>query len=225
MPPVKAKAKANPWPEHWHNGRASIKCIVSGCDFTTHRLSPHSQWNDLQDHCSEASGAEHAILLKMLWQTTCVIGNCDRGPFLGDPASRARNLFAHEQQAHHSTKLSTIPDFVRLARDDMIPGSLWREAQKHIFDRLVEKMVLKGKGVLRELCERSGYRRRSLHTYPVLKSILKSDHESLSGGYVPYSVPPSRFLWVARPDPDDPGEYGWLLEWTQLRDEYFAGII
>lgn len=215
----------NRWPEHWHNGRDSIKCIVSGCGFTTNRPGWHSQWNDLQDHCEEGEGAEHAILLKMLWQNTCVIGDCAHPTFAGGPGSRVRNLFAHEKEVHHSTKLSTISEFVKLARQELGPGELGHEAQRHAFDRLVEKALLLGRAVLRELFERCGYRRRSQHTLEILQKILSSDHESLSGGYVPYSVPPQRFLWVARPNTNDPGDYDWLLVWRRLRADYKDGLI
>lgn len=105
----------------------------------------------------------------------------------------------------------------------MLPGKLGRGAQRHAFDRLVETALRLSWPVLRELFERCGYRRRSQHPLEVLKSILSSDYERLSGGYVPYSVPPQRFLWLTRPNVNDPADYEWLLVWRGLRADYEMG--
>ena len=220
------RAMLYPWPDHWYFDQDYIRCIVPQCEFVTpsHMVGP--QWDQLHEHCEDTSGAEHAILLKMLSLRLCAIGDCSQ-TFTGVESTRVtRYLFAHEKTAHGSVEMFNICSFVRLAREGRIRGALLGEAcEKLAFHRMLGKAEALPDGTKKALFQRSGFYYPEQHTPQNMGKILTADPLAQQGESPPYWWPirADHFLWLIRPNTNDPADHQWSMVWTGLREEYANG--
>lgn len=132
-------------------------------------------------------------------------------------SNKLRNLLVHEQAAHGSGLMSHIPGFVVLAREGRLDG----HAQRLAFDRMVEKLQGFQQPVTQLLCHKS----KVTHTLSNLQEILSTDHQRPDGDMALFWEPVSaeRFLWLLRPDDDNPADYQWGRVWKRLRQMYSNG--
>ena len=209
-----------PWPDHWYNNNHCVKCPVDGCEFTTHPNGLIRQFEDMKSHCSGTPGVEHAILVNMLGQRKCAM--CSYRVSHGHSSSnKLRKLFLHERAAHGSDSMSRICGFVVLAREGRIDGRLGQSSQKIAFDRMVEKLQGFEQPVAHLLCQKEGLP----HSLSNLQQILSTDYLRPVEDSIPvwWPVYPERFLWLLRPNDNDPADYQWGRVWTRLRQMYGNG--
>ena len=209
-----------PWPDHWYCNKNSIKCLVNDCGFTTEPNGLIKQYEELKNHCANATGVEHAILSNMLKQRSCAICSHRIGP--GHTSSKMiRALFDHEKAVHGSDSMSRICGYVALARKGRISRQLGQDSQKMAFDRMVEKIQGFEQPVTQLLCQKKGLP----HSLANLQDILSSDCQRPDGDLSPawWPVPPERFLWLLRPNDNDPADHQWSRVWTRLRQMYRNG--
>ncbi len=210
--PFKTK---NPWPEHWCHNKDSIKCLV--CGFTTQPNGLKEQFADLKNHCATTSGFEHAILSNMLMQRRCAMCSFQVGS--GQTSKMLRDLFKHEMTVHGSDFMSQICGYIVLARK----GRIWKlgpDSQKIAFDRMVEKLQGYEQPITNLLCQKKGVP----HSISNLQEILSTDYLRPDGDAPLWKpVPAERFLWLLRPDENDPADHQWSRVWTRLRQMYSNG--
>ena len=104
-----------PWPADWYLGHHDIRCIVPHCTFVTDANNLPVQWTQLDDHCKDTGGSEHALLEIMLRQSKCAL--CNNPLYYGPKNQTVRALYNHERNAHGSAEMFNIGSFVVLARD------------------------------------------------------------------------------------------------------------
>ena len=211
-----------PWPDHWYynDNNNSVKCLVDACGFTTHSTGLIRQFGDLRTHCTETPGVEHAIFLDILGQRKCAM--CSWRVSHGHSSSnKLRKLFVHEKAAHGSDSMSRICGYIVLARKGRIDGRLGQSSQKIAFDRMVEKLRGFDQPITHLLCQKQGIP----HSLQNLQQILSTDYLRPDGDLTPvwWPVTPERFLWLLRPNDNDPADYQWGRVWTRLRQMYITG--
>ncbi len=210
-----------PWPDHWCYNKTNIKCLVHGCQFTTQPNGLIRQFEDMKIHCTDTPGVEHAIFLCMLGQRKCAI--CDYRVSRGQSSSnKLRKLLIHEKVVHGSEFMSHVCGYIVLARKGRIEGRLGQSSQKLAFDRMVEKFLDFKQPVTRLLCSKKGLP----HSRSNLQYILAStDYLQPGEENIPFwrPVSPERFLWLLRPNDNDPADYQWGRVWTRLRQMYRNG--
>ena len=211
---------STPWPDHWNYDKDSIKCLVDGCEYTTRSKGLNKQFEDLETHCADTLGIEHVIFSNMLRQRSCP-RCCYRASGGQTNSKKIRNLFAHEKVVHNSVSMSCIRGYIVLARKGRIAGPRGQESQKIAFDRMIEKLQGFDQPITHLLCQKGGLP----HSNSNLQHILSTDDLRHEGHDTPFwwPVPAERFLWLLRPDDDDPSDYQWGRVWVRLRQMYRNG--
>ncbi|CAF9939171.1 MAG: hypothetical protein ALECFALPRED_008002 [Alectoria fallacina] len=216
-----------PWPDHWYFDRDHIRCIVPDCEFVTPSHMAGLQWDQLYEHCKDTSGVEHAILSKMLSLKQCAIGDCVH-TIMRESREATRRLFTHEISAHGSMEMFNICSFVRLAREGRIRGQnglLGPACEKLAFHRMLDKALALPDGTKKALFQRSEFLYPEQHTPKNMGKILTADPLARQGESPPYWWPirAEHFLWLIRPNINDPADQQWSMIWTGLREEYANG--
>ena len=131
-----------------------------------------------------------------------------------------RDLLRHEMTEHGSDSMSRISGYVVLARTGRIHGQSGEDSRKIAFDRMVEKLQGYEQPITKLLCQKTGVP----HSISNLQKILSTDHLRPDGD-VPlwWPVPAERFLWLLRPDNNDPADHQWNRVWMRLRQMYSNG--
>lgn len=218
------------WPDHWYFDQDHVQCIVLNCGFVTTSYFPSAQWEQLRDHCKDTSSTDHAILQKILFQTACRIGNCEQPMHFNSQDSVLRRLFAHEKLAHNSAKMSNICSFVTLAREGRIFGRYGKftsECEQVTFDRMVQRVLAMPDATKNLLFQKAGFHHPDQQTPKNLGKILTADNLAQPGENPPYwsVIRAEHFLWLIRPDLNDPADHHWRIVWTGLRQKYAEGLI
>lgn len=223
--------KVSRWPDHWYSDQVHIRCVVPDCEFTTPSPNAGLQWDEIHDHCTNTPGAEHEILEKMLQQTMCAIDNCNHPPFMSSQSYKSRALFTHEKVAHESTDMSNICSFVRLAREGRVRSGLYKTAEPNCerlaFHRMLDKVQALPHSTISLLFQMSGFRHPDEQTRENMGRILTADHLAEEGEERPdwWPIRAEHFLWLIRPNFNDPSHLPWSTVWVWLRDEYANGRI
>ena len=221
---------ATRWPDHWYFDQDHVQCIVLNCGFVAPSKFVGAQWDQLRDHCKDTPSTDHAILGEILLQTTCRIGNCDLSVTQYPQHGVLRRLLAHEKDAHHSAKMSNICSFVTLAREGRIVGRQGintTESKRVTFDRMMQRVLAMPDATKNLLFQRAGFHNPDERTPKNLARILTADNLAQLGENPPYWWPirAEHFLWLIRPNPNDPADHHWRIVWTGLREQYAEGII
>ena len=229
-----------PWPDHWYHDRDHIHCIVPSCGFVVPTTVVTYQWQELLDHCVHTEGTEHGILTKMLKQGKCCVDDCDHPSFNngGHNVSHGvstRALFSHELADHGSTKMSNICSFVTLAREGRVRGGpnhyQIEEVEKLAFERMLEKVEAMPWRTIELLFQKHRLHHPSLYPRTMflghLKWILTTDVLEKDGDDPPewWPIRAEHFLWLCRPNPNNPADDEWRPVWRRLRDDYAEGRI
>lgn len=137
----------------------------------------------------------------------------------GQTSKMLRDLFKHEMTVHGSDFMSQICGYIVLARK----GRIWKlgpDSQKIAFDRMVEKLQGYEQPITNLLCQKKGVP----HSISNLQEILSTDYLRPDGDAPLWKpVPAERFLWLLRPDENDPADHQWSRVWTRLRQMYSNG--
>ena len=209
------------WPNHWYNAEGKIPCQARGCGkvFDDDRKGDQRRIS----HVNGTLSAEHKIIFCMDRQIGCAY--CQyRVRF-----RERRRLFNHEETAHSTCSMSTLPSFIGLARRGYIVGDLGSQAAQPIFERMLKNLYDQYPSAPRLLYYRvHGQERDNVEEADLIQILAPHwtgpDDETLPGTKL---VHPDDFLRHLRPNflQFTIEEQWWSKVWDMLREMYGKGLI